>query len=837
MARFRTASALLLAAFLAAAPAGKRPVDLVDPFIGTGGHGHTFPGPCLPFGFAQPGPDTRLTGWDGCSGYHGSDRVIYGFSQTHLSGTGCSDYGDILLLPATGPAKLRSGYAAKDEEAPRRDPAGYGSAFRKETEQAVPGYYRVELDDYGVQAELTSTLRAAFHRYTFRKAEGAHVLLDLDHRGRVLEAALRVVDDHTVEGLRRVSDWAQDRPVHFVARFSRPFRAELAADDRIREGARSLVGTHLKAVLHFDLRPGETVMAKVGISAVDGDGARRNLDREIPDWDFAGVRAGARKAWDRVLGRARISGGPEERQRVFYTALYHAFLQPGIFTDVDGRYLGRDRGIHRAEGYTQRTVFSLWDTFRAAHPLYTLLDPASVHDFIGTFLAQARQGGALPVWELWGNETNCMIANHAIPVLVDAWLKGFRGFDGEEAYRAARAAATATRRGLEAYQRDGLVSMDQSGESVSKTLEFAYDDWCVAQFALALGKREDYAFFLRRSQAYQHLLDPETGLMRPRSGGRWKTPFDPFEVDGSYTEADAWQYSFFVPQDVQGHMARLGGPEAYAAKLDALFSAPSRTTGREQSDISGMVGQYAHGNEPSHHMAYLYAYAGQAWKTQALVRRLMDEMYQDAPDGLIGNEDCGQMSAWFVLSALGFYPANPCGGDYVIGSPLFPEASLRLGNGRTFTVRRRGEGPYIQSATRNGRPWTRAWIRHGEILKGGELAFVMGTSPNPAWGTAPGDRPRSAIEAFRVQPAPWVAGGAPRFEASTRVTLASADPAAAIRYTLDGSAPGPESPRYGGPIELRESATMRFAAFREGFAPSPAVSARFERSAPSPAAP
>jgi len=814
-----------------AAPAGKqKPVDLVDPFLGTGGHGHTFPGPSLPFGMVQPGPDTRLTGWDGCSGYHFSDSVVYGFSHTHLSGTGVSDYGDVLLLPATGPVKLKSGYHAKGEQAPTFDTTGYGSRFRKDGERASAGYYAVTLEDYGVKAELTSTLRAGFHRYTFTRAEGAHVLLDLQHRDEVIASSLKIVDDRTVEGLRRSKAWATDQPVYFVVRFSKPFRAQLAVDDQLcPEGIQSAEGKNLKAVLRFKLKAGETVLAKVGLSGVDLDGARRNLDGEIPHWDFERTRTAARAAWTKALGKVEAEGGTEAQRSIFYTALYHAFLQPNVFTDTDGRYLGRDLKIHRAQGYTQHTVFSLWDTFRAAHPLYTILETRRTRDFIRTFLAQAEQGGLLPVWELWGNETGCMIGNHAIPVIVDAYLKGIRDFDAEKAYAAMKKSVQQDRLGLEAYRRYGYIPYDQEVESVSKTLEYAYNDWCVAQMAKALGKVEDYALFLKRAQAYQHLLDPETGLMRPKADGRFKTPFDPAEVDHNYTEANAWQYSFFVPHDVAGHMARLGGADAYAAKLDEMFAASSRTKGRDQADITGLVGQYAHGNEPSHHMAYLYSFAGQPWKTQAMVRRLMEEMYRKDPDGLIGNEDCGQMSSWFLLSAMGFYPVNPCGGEYVIGSPLFARITLKLENGKRFVIRTAGAGPYIQSAKLNGRASTAGFLRHANILKGGTLSFALGTSPNRAWGSREEDRPHTFVREHRIQPAPYLAAGEPVFQERTQVSLASPLAGTVIRYTLDGNVPTEVSPRFQAPIELRESTVLTFIAFADGLPPSPVVETRFKR--------
>lgn len=824
---------LVLAGLACAAPlaAAPDPLKHVNPFIGTGGHGHTFPGPSLPFGMVQLSPDTRLTGWDGCSGYHFSDKVIYGFSHTHLSGTGASDYGDILLLPATGPVKLRSGYRARGEDPAPRDPAGYGSAFRKETEKAAAGYYEVELDDYRVKAELTATLRSGLHRYTFPGGP-AHVLVDLAHRDQVIASSLRITGPDRIEGMRRSKAWAKDQVVHFAARFSRPFdRAELAADGRVRDGARELEGKDLRAVLHWDTRPGERILVKVGLSAVDAEGAAKNLDAEQKGFDFEGVRAKAKSVWKAELSRVEIEGGSDDQRTVFFTALYHAFLQPNVYQDVDGRYRGMDGKVHPAGGHVQHTVFSLWDTFRTAHPLYTILQRRRSLDFLQTFLAQYRQGGRLPVWELSANETDCMIGYHSVPVILDAWVKGIRGFDEGLALEAMKASADADRFGLKAYRANGFIPAERSSESVSRTLEYAYDDWCIARFAELTGRSADAAAFYRRAQAWQHLVDPG-GFLRPRHNGMWLAPFDPKEVSLHYTEANAWQYSFFVPHDLSGFMARLGGPAALERQLDRLFSEESRTTGREQVDITGLVGQYAHGNEPSHHMAYLYAYAGAAPKTQAMVRRLLDTMYRNAPDGLIGNEDCGQMSAWFVLSALGFYPVVPGRPEYVLGTPLFPKATLKLENGRRFVIRAQApaaDRPYVQAVRLNGRPHPRAWIDHEALMAGGELTFELGPEPS-AWGRGEAERPVSAAPGG-VVPAP-VAEAATPFADRTTVTLKGAAADDELRFTLDGSEPGPASPRYSGPFEVSTSTRLRFRAWRGG-APSPVVECELTRLDPS----
>ena len=812
---------LALALGAGAARAGPDPAGFVDPFVGTGGHGHTYPGPALPFGMIQPGPDTRLTGWDGCSGYHHDDSTVVGFSHTHLSGTGVSDYGDILFLPATGPVRIRSGYENPGGE-------GYGSRFRKETEKAEAGYYRVRLDESGVDVELTATTRTGWHRYTFPESESAHLLVDLTHRDPVIESHLRIVDDTTIEGMRRSRAWAADQPVHFVAKLSRPFEAVLYVDDEPRPTLREARGTNTKAVLRFRTRAGEPIVVKLAISAVDLEGARRNLETEGKAWDFDAVRGAARSAWSRALSRIEVEGSDEARKRIFYTALYRAMLQPNVFQDVDGRHLGMDRRIHVARGYTRHTVFSLWDTFRAAHPLYTILEQKRTADFIRTFLEQYREGGRLPVWELWGNETDCMIGYHSVSVIVDAWVKGIRGFDADLALAAMKASANADRSGLPAYRAHGYVPADREGESVSKTLEYAYDDWCIARFARDIGREEDAREFLRRAQGWQHLAAPD-GFLRPRANGMWVSPFDPAEVTFHYTEANAWQYRFFVPQDVSGLMRRLGGPPALERSLDELFGAESRLPGRDQPDISGLVGQYAHGNEPSHHMAYLYAFAGAPHKTQAMARRLMDEMYSARPDGLAGNEDCGQMSAWYVLSALGLYPVTPGTGDYVIGTPLFDRATIHLGNGKSFVIRAvrpDDRAFYVQSLALNGRAYSRAFLPHDVLMKGGELVFNLGPRPS-SWGSAAEDRPRTAIGDVPVVPAP-VAEGTTPFREPTPVVLRAPDSADVLHYALDGRDVDSSARIYASPLRWTDTGTIRFRA-RRGTEWSPLVETTLRR--------
>ncbi len=824
--RFERSIPLLVAAALCACSVGKRSdvTGYVDPFIGTGGHGHTFPGAQVPFGMVQASPDTRLSGWDGCSGYHYSDSFIYGFSHTHLSGTGCSDYGDVLLMPTVGAVRLSNGAAPGEE--------GYRSRFDRAREEASPGYYAVRLEN-GVGVELAATARTAFHRYRFPASDSANVIVDLAHRDETIESHLKIAGSAEIEGYRRSRAWASDQHVYFVARFSKPFASYgIAVDDTVRPDLNEAFGKNLKCFVRFATGAGEAVLVKVGISAVDIDGARKNLDSEAPLWDFDAVRASAAASWNAALGRIRVKGGTAAQRTVFYTALYHALLAPNLFMDADGRYRGRDLAIHEAKDFANYTVFSLWDTYRAAHPLFTILEPERTADFIRTFLVQRDQGGALPVWELAGNETMCMIGYHAVPVIADAYIKGIRGFDAQRAFEAMKHSAELDRLGLASYRALGYIPGDREGESVSKTLEYAYDDWCIARMAKALGEEADYARYSERAQQYKNLFDPSTGFMRPRVNGAFAEPFDPSEVNAHFTEANSWQYSFYVPQDVEGLMALMGGPGAFEAKLDSLFAASPRATGREQPDITGLIGQYAHGNEPSHHVAYLYAYAGRRWKTEERVREIMETLYGEGPAGLCGNEDCGQMSAWYVLSALGFYPVTPGQEAYVIGSPVFREASIDVGGGKRFVVRANRvsrANRHIQSATLRGGPYTKGYVDHGDIMAGGELVFTMGPRPNTAWGTSAADRPHSSIDEHLIMPVPYVSSGSRIFSDSTVVGLASVVPGAEIRFTLSETPPDGGAAVYEGPFVLRASTPLRAVVRAEGFPPSRVLAADFRK--------
>jgi predicted alpha-1,2-mannosidase len=780
----------------------------VDPFIGTAGHGHTFPGATMPFGMVQLSPDTRLTGWDGCSGYHYSDHIVYGFSHTHLSGTGISDYGDVLLMPTVGEVFLNALPDGKPEK-------GYASRFRHATETARPGYYSVRLDDENILVELAATKRAGFHRYTFPSSGRANVVLDLTHRDKVIDSELRITGGTTFVGWRRSEGWAKDQIVYFAGEFSQPFNAwGISEDDRVSTDQRNVRGTNIKAYFTFDATRGAPILVRVGISAVSMAGALRNLRAEISDWDFDRVKGDADRAWNAELNKIQVAGGSEAQRKVFYTALYHSMIAPNLFMDVDGQYRGRDFKIHKAEKFDYYTVFSLWDTFRAAHPLYTIVDQKRTVDFIKTFLAQYQQGGRLPVWELAANETDTMIGYHAVPVIADAAVKGIDDFDLKLAFDAMKSSAEQNQTGLRAYGTKGFIEMEDERESVSKTLEYAYDDWCIAQVARRLGSFDDYRRYLRRAQFYQNVFDRETGFMRPRSNGGWLSPFDPREVSFNFTEANSWQYTFFVPQDISGLVHLMGGKRRFARKLDEMFTAESRTTGREQADITGLIGQYAHGNEPSHHMAYLYNYAGQPWKAQYRVRQIMDNFYKPQPDGLIGNEDCGQMSAWYVLSAAGFYPVTPGSTTYAIGTPLFPEIRFKLENGKQFVVKANGVSHtniYIQSATLDGKPYRKSFLTHDDLMAGRELVFKMGPRPNRSWGNLPDESPVSEINTQPLAPTPVINAAGKTFKDRLEISLTSSAWGQEIRYTTDGTEPNRSAQLFAGPFFIDR--TTRIKAF------------------------
>jgi predicted alpha-1,2-mannosidase len=767
----------------------------VDPFIGTGGHGHTYPGAVLPHGMLQLSPDTRLDGWDGCGGYHYSDDFIYGFTHTHLSGTGVSDYGDILLMPMSGE--------------PSADNKIYGSKFSHKNEAASPGYYAVKLNDDNIQVELTTTTRVGFHKYHFSGNDKNYVILDLKHRDEVIESSLKIINDHTISGLRRSKAWADNQYVYFVIEFSKPFvKSGIWQNDTLLANVASNMISSKNIKAYFKFNENE-IMAKVAISAVSEDGAMRNLQAELPGWDFEQVKKKATETWNTELGKIEVESSNAAQLRTFYTALYHTAIVPNINQDVDGQYRGRDNKIHTANGFVNYSVFSLWDTYRGAHPLYTIIDKKRTLDYINTFLVQYQQGGRLPVWELSSCETDCMIGYHSVPVIVDAYMKGIDNFDTKLALEAMKKSATWNHLGLPALMDHGYLEMDDEHESVSKTLEYAYDDWCIAQFAKKQGSSDDYENYIKRAQSYKNMLDPQTGFMRPRKNGGWVSPFDPREVNNNFTEANSWQYSFYTPQDVNGYINIIGGRKKMEQKLDKLFTESSQTTGRNQSDITGLIGQYAHGNEPSHHIAYMYNFTGSAYKTQAMVHRIMNEMYHDKPDGLEGNEDCGQMSAWYVLSALGFYPVTPGTTDFIIGTAQFPSATIHLENGKTFTIKASNVSNinfYIQSATLNGKPYSKSYISYFDIVHGGDIEFVMGAKPS-AFGSV--DFPATSIDDNKIVLSPVINGGAASFSGVKTININAAQKGLHFYYTTDGSEPTKASNKYELPLSINKSTTVK----------------------------
>lgn len=795
----------------------ENPAQYVNPFIGTDWHGHTYPGASLPFGMVQLSPDTRLGGWDGCSGYHYSDSVIYGFSHTALSGTGVGDYGDILIMPVVGEPSLIN--------------TDYLSPFRKENEKASAGYYSVFLDKPGVLAELTTTTRVGYHKYTFPETKDANFIIDLEHRDRVTDSWIEIISDTEIRGMRRSTNWANDMLWFFHMEFSKPFiRHGVALDNSVLPDKKQVRGTNVKAFVGFETSKNETIEIKVSLSAVDPDGAYKNLKTELPGWGFDEVKQKAFETWNKELSKVIVSGGTEEQKTVFYTAMYHAFLQPNTFMDVDNRYRGMDKQNHVAEGFINYTVFSLWDTYRAWHPLMTIIEQERTKDFIRVMLNMYEKGGLLPIWELAANETYCMIGNHSISVIADAYSKGIRDFDAEKALSAMIHSATRDHHGLKTYRENGHIPGDTEHESISKTLEYAYNDWCIALMAKEMGKNNIYTEYIQRAQYYKNIFDPSVGFMRPRLNGKWLTPFDPTTVDWHFTEANSWHYSFYVPQDITGLFTLHGGKEKLAKQIDLLFETKDTITGRDQKDISGLIGQYAQGNEPSHHMAYLHCYVNEPWKTQNRVRQIMDELYTHKPDGLSGNEDCGQMSAWLIMSAMGFYPVSPGKPEYVIGTPWFPEMELNLENGKTFKIKANNVSSknfYIQSAKLNGENYTKSYISHSDIISGGHLVFEMGSKPNMSWGSGDNDVPVTHIDEELILPIPFVQAEERRIREKMEVTLGTIIPGCEIYYTLDGTKPTTQSLKYSEPIVLTNSTILKAMAHKEGVGTSFAVKAEF----------
>mgnify|MGYP000654716294 FL=1 len=704
----------------------------VNPFIGTGAvesslSGNNYPGATVPFGMVQLSPDTReVPDWAQASGYDYNDSTIYGFSHTRLSGTGASDFIDILMFPTVSDKTK--------------------STFAHQQEQARPGYYQVLLADEGIQAELTASVHVGVHRYTYPQGKEAKLWLDLDHSAnkgswnrRIIQSQIRLVSPTVVEGYRIITGWAKLRKIYFHMEFSKPIQySELHDGGRKHENTPVINGTELRGLFAFDLQQDRELTCKVALSPVSIDNARLNMSGEVPGWDFDSIAAAAENSWEKELEKIDVQG-TDLQKTIFYTALYHTMIQPNTMSDVNGEYMAADYTTRKVAGNeVHYSTFSLWDTFRGAHPLYTLMHAGRTPDFVKSMIRQYDYYGYLPIWQLWGQDNYCMIGNHSIPVIVDAVLKGIAGVDEEKAYEAVRNSSMTSHPNspFDVWEKYGYMPENIQTQSVSITLEQAFDDWCVAQLAKKLGKQEDYNHFMKRSAFYRNLFNPETRFFQPKNDkGEWIEPFDPYKygANGGYpfTEGNAWQYFWYVPQNIPDLISLTGGNKAFTAKLDTFFTI-NHQSGELNDNASGFVGQYAHGNEPSHHVAYLYACAGEPWKTQKYVAHIMNELYNDSSSGYAGNDDCGEMSAWYVFGALGFYPVNPVSGEYVIGTPMLEKAVMNLPDGKTFTVkapRKKGNEIYIRSMKLNGKKYTKNYITHQDIMNGGTLEFVMSASP------------------------------------------------------------------------------------------------------------
>jgi predicted alpha-1,2-mannosidase len=720
----------------------------VDPYIGTGYHGHVFIGANVPFGAVQVGPTNYVKGWDWCSGYHYSDSIVTGFSQLHLSGTGIGELGDVLITPFTGELKTTPGT--------QEDPfAGYASKYTHQEETAKAGYYSVMMKRYDIKVELTATERVAFHKYTYPKAENAHIAVNLISGigwDKVTAAFLKKIDSQTFAGYRFSTGWAKDQRVFFAIKLSKPVSSFQLFNDEKLVPVDSVKAEKLVAVLNFSTGKGETVLLKVGISPVSEKNALENIEMEAPDWDFEKIALNADRLWNKELGKVSIKDSNENNKRTFYTSLFHSYTQPVLFNDHNGEFPGANKKVYSNSGYDNYSVFSLWDTYRAEQPLLTILQPERINDLVNTMLNIYLQQGKLPIWHLMGNETDCMVGYSAVPVIVDAYFKGFNGFDVNLAFEAVKASSTRDDYGMNFIKEKGFIPADREKESVSKALEYCISDWCIAQMARKLNKAEDYTYYITRAGLYAKYFDTKRQFVRAvLENGKFREPFSPFQSIhewGDYTEGNAWQYTWLVPHDVEGLIKLFGGDRPFITKLDSLFFVKGDMGKQASSDISGLIGQYAHGNEPSHHIIYLYAYAGEQWKTAEKSRLILSTLYSDKPDGLSGNEDCGQMSAWYVFSSMGFYPLNPANGAFVFGSPLFNEVTINLPGQKQFNIKalnNNAKNIYIQSVRLNGSPYNHSFITYKDIMKGGKLEFEMGPEPNKQFGTLPENRPSSKI--------------------------------------------------------------------------------------------
>ena len=740
--------------------------QFVDPFIGSGGHGHVFVGANVPFGGVQLGPSNFYKGWDWSSSYNYNDSIVKGFTHLNLSGTGVTDLGELILMPTTGKRKTWSGatqtkflgdvekswYLTHGKKKPDE---AYASFYSKETEVTKPGYYSVKLDDYAIKVELTASERVGMHRYTFPESEEARIIIDLSegNSDNSVETYINQINDTTIEGYRFSKGWAEDQREYFTLLSSKSIYDFVIYEDDQKVEGDEMKGIYTKGFLEFKTSKNEEVIIKMGISPVSSKNALENIKSEIPHWNFDEIAAEADKKWNKELSKVKIETSDITKKRIFYTAMFHTMIAPNLFNDVNGEYRGTDKKVYTDPGFTNYTLFSLWDTYRAAHPLYTITQPERVSDMVNSMLLIFEQQGKLPVWHLRGNETNTMPGYSAIPVIVDACLKGFKGIDLEKAYHAVKTTATGDfEPGVKDLMEYGYIPADHGPESVASAMEYAISDWAISKLAEKLGKKEDAEYFGARAKGYQEYYDQETGFMRGKlADGTWRTPFDPVSAlhrINDYCEGNAWQYLWMVPQDPEGLISLVGGDAPFIEKLDELFSRSSDLGEGASIDITGMIGQYAHGNEPSHHTSYMYAYAGEQYKIADKVDYILNELYKDQPDGLSGNEDCGQMSAWYVLSSIGFYSVNPSNGAYVFGRPLFDSVTIELPMGEKFIVETENNGAeniYIQSVKLNGKPYRKSFITHKNITEGGILSFEMGPNPNKEFARKSEDRPKSII--------------------------------------------------------------------------------------------
>lgn len=790
----------------------------VDPFIGTGGHGHTYPGATQPFGAVQLSPDTRFGNWDACSGYYYNDSTINGFSHTHLSGTGCIDLGDILFRPM---AKSSENVSLKDILQP--------SFFSHSDEKAYPGFYSVILKDGNIKAELTSTTYAGVHRYTFPKGSHKSIAIDLAHsldNEFIYESSFKQTGANEISGMRCTRGWVDNQYIYFVAQFSQPIKTLTFLNEGKKELADSVLkGKNIQAIADFDSKNQKPIVVKVGLSIVSMENAKENLLHDVKGFDFNSISKSSLINWNKMLSVIQVEDGYQDDIKNFYTAFYHSMVVPNIVSDVNGEYRGHDMITgHLKKGEKQYSTLSIWDTFRAWNPLMTVIDTTLTRNIINSLLNDYDKSGELPIWPLSAGETSTMIGYHSASVIADAYLKGIRSFDAEKALKAMIESSEKNKKGADYYIKYGFIPSNIKKESISCLLEFSYDDWAIAQMARAMGKNDIYKTYIKRSQNYLNVFDGSTGFFRgKRLDGNWDASFNPYEIGRNYTEANAWQYRFFVPHDINGLVSLLGGKDHFINALDSLFTTKSPLVG-DLVDVSGLIGQYAHGNEPSHHMAYLYNYVGRPWKTQEMARRLLKEMYHPTPDGICGNEDCGQMSAWYIFSSLGLYPVCPGSNEFNLTSPLFGKAVITLANGKKLTIiaNNPDKNIYIEKVELNGKSIDNNYITYQQLMEGGVLNFTLSGTPNYKRGTSDYSSPYSYSEKSFVS-VPYVETDLDLFIGQVDVMMGSASPYTEIRYTLDGSEPDDDSPVYCGPIKISESAEIRAKAYKEDMEPSPTM--------------